>query len=97
MTKYSLYLGNKIGDRIPKNLEKRLAKCRDRIAQSLPGFTESQGVGYWQGQQEPTTIYTILTEKPQDQVINTIVQDFKQLMAQESVLWTRETIKAVFA
>lgn len=70
------------------------------ITPRLPGFTEWFGLGHWKGKEERTHIVKILhdrgNEPESEKAIAEIVEAYKRIFQQESVLRTSSKVEAQF-
>ena len=85
-TQFQLYLGRNI----PGSGKVSKALIQEFIAQEVTprfdGFTMTEGVGFWKGEQESVTILTFITDEA-DKVAE-IADAFKVAFRQETVLMT---------
>ena len=83
---FQLFLGRNIPDAgtISKAMMQQF--IRDHVCTRFDGFTVTEGVGFWKGEQENVTILTFITED--DVSVREIADAFKSAFRQESVLMT---------
>ena len=85
-TQFQLYLGRNI----PGSGKVSKALIQEFIAQEVTprfdGFTMTEGVGFWKGEQESVTILTFITDEATK--VAEIADAFKSAFRQDSVLMT---------
>jgi len=83
---FQLFLGRNIPDAgtISKAMLQRF--IREQVCPRFDGFTMTEGVGFWKGEQEQVTILTFITDDADS--VTAIAEAFKSAFRQESVLMT---------
>jgi len=90
---FQLFLGRNIPDagKISKAMMQTF--IRDEVCPRFDGFTVTEGVGFWKGEQENVTILTFITDEVDN--VTAIAEAFKTAFRQESVLMTEVALPAV--
>ena len=83
---FQLFLGRNIPDagKISKAMMQTFV--REQVCPRFDGFTVTEGVGFWKGEQEQVTILTFITDDADS--VAEIAEAFKVAFRQESVLMT---------
>ena len=83
---FQLFLGRNIPDSgtVTKAMMTRF--IREQVCPRFDGFTVTEGVGFWKGEQEQVTILTFITDDSDS--VAEIAEAFKVAFRQESVLMT---------
>jgi hypothetical protein len=83
---FQLFLGRNIPDSgtVTKAMMTRF--IREEVCPRFDGFTVTEGVGFWKGEQEQVTILTFITDDADS--VAEIAEAFKVAFRQESVLMT---------
>jgi len=83
---FQLFLGRNIPDSgtVTKAMMTRF--IREEVCPRFDGFTVTEGVGFWKGDQEQVTILTFITDDADS--VAEIAEAFKVAFRQESVLMT---------
>jgi hypothetical protein len=87
---FQLFLGRNIPDAgtISKAMMQKF--IREEVCIRFDGFTMTEGVGFWKGEQENVTILTFITED--EKSVAAIADAFKVAFRQESVLMTQTAL-----
>ena len=87
---FQLFLGRQIPNAgtVTKAMMKQF--IRDEVCSRFDGFTITEGIGFWKGEEEKVTILTIITEDAWK--VSEIAQAFKVGFNQESVLVTEQPL-----
>ena len=87
---FQLFLGRNIPDSgtVTKAMMTRF--IREQVCPRFDGFTVTEGVGFWKGEQEQVTILTFITDDSDS--VAAIAEAFKTAFRQESVLMTQQAL-----
>ena len=83
---FQLFLGRNIPDSGTVTKAMMQAFIREQVCPRFDGFTVTEGVGFWKGEQEQVTILTFITDDAAS--VAEIAEAFKTAFRQESVLMT---------
>lgn len=83
---FQLFLGRNIADSGTVTNSMMSNFIREEVCSRFDGFTVTEGVGFWKGEQEQVTILTFMTEDSDS--VEEIAEAFKTQFRQESVLMT---------
>lgn len=100
MYKYRFYIGSIAGD-VAKGTENEGRQfTKEEVKQaveehaSFEGYTLFDGLGYWEGAEEASYVFEVLT---QYQMHTAFIRLLKAELCQDSILYTVEKIEAFFA
>jgi hypothetical protein len=95
---FTIYCGLKVGsDASPTTIRKSRAMVYDLADKHLSGYTITEGIGRWRGQQEPTTIISFVTDRQTDVTkVNAFAHAYKWGNHQESVLIIKQEVDINF-
>tara|TARA_B100002019_G_scaffold280562_1_gene283642 strand:- start:115 stop:429 length:315 start_codon:yes stop_codon:yes gene_type:complete len=85
-TQFQLFLGRNIPDAGKVTNEMLDAFIATEVTSRFDGFTVTEGIGFWKGQQEKVTILTFITDEATK--VAEIADAFKSAFRQDSVLMT---------
>ncbi len=96
-TQYQLYLGqnNPVTGK-DYTRDEIVEWCNTYIAPVYPGYTITEGTGYWKGQPEQVTIVTLIGEEKDSQTVRLLAGHYKTMHQQEAVLVTKLALDAEF-
>ena len=83
---FQLFLGRNIPDSGTVTKAMMQTFIREQVCPRFDGFTVTEGVGFWKGDQEQVTILTFITDDADS--VAEIAEAFKVAFRQESVLMT---------
>ena len=83
---FQLFLGRNIPDSGTVTKAMMQTFIREQVCPRFDGFTVTEGVGFWKGEQEQVTILTFITDDAA--AVAEIAEAFKVAFRQESVLMT---------
>ena len=83
---FQLFLGRNIPDAGQVTPGMMQTFIREQVCPRFDGFTVTEGVGFWKGEQEQVTILTFITDDADS--VAEIAEAFKVAFRQESVLMT---------
>jgi len=87
---FQLFLGRNIPDAGKVTPAMMRDFIREEVCPRFDGFTVTEGVGFWKGEQEQVTILTIITDDVWN--VTEIATAFKTAFRQESVLVTEQAV-----
>jgi len=90
---FQLFLGRNIPDAGKVTPAMMRDFIREEVCPRFDGFTVTEGVGFWKGDQENVTILTFITEDSDS--VREIADAFKVAFRQESVLMTEVALPVV--
>ena len=85
-TQFQLFLGRNIPDAGKVTNEMLDAFIATEVTSRFDGFTVTEGIGFWKGQQEKVTFLTFITDEATK--VAEIADAFKSAFRQDSVLMT---------
>lgn len=83
---FQLFLGRNIPDAGTVTKAMMQQFIREHVCIRFDGFTVTEGVGFWKGEQENVTILTFITDDVDS--VREVADAFKTAFRQESVLMT---------
>jgi len=83
---FQLFLGRNIPDAGKVSKAMMQTFIREEVCPRFDGFTVTEGIGFWKGEQENVTILTFITDDAAS--VAAIAEAFKAAFRQESVLMT---------
>jgi hypothetical protein len=90
---FQLFLGRNIPDAGKVSKAMMQTFIREEVCPRFDGFTVTEGVGFWKGDQENVTILTFITDEVDN--VREIADAFKTAFRQESVLMTELALPVV--
>lgn len=84
------------GDCCPETVNRNRDTLRWVADTYLPGYTWQDCIGRWNRRNEPSVTLTFIGEQTDAESVQMIAGRYKELAQQESVLITRQQIKAGF-
>jgi hypothetical protein len=90
---FQLFLGRNIPDAGTISKAMMQTFIREEVCPRFDGFTVTEGVGFWKGEQENVTILTFITDEVDN--VTAIAEAFKTAFRQESVLMTEVALPVV--
>jgi hypothetical protein len=90
---FQLFLGRNIPDAGKVSKAMMQTFIREEVCPRFDGFTVTEGVGFWKGEQESVTILTFITDEVDN--VREIADAFKTAFRQESVLMTELALPVV--
>ena len=90
---FQLFLGRNIPDAGKVSKAMMQTFIREEVCPRFDGFTVTEGVGFWKGEQESVTILTFITDDANS--VSEIAEAFKTAFRQESVLMTETALPVV--
>ena len=90
---FQLFLGRNIPDAGTVTPAMMQQFIREQVCPRFDGFTVTEGIGFWKGEQEQVTILTFITDDADS--VAAIAEAFKIGFKQESVLMTEVALPVV--